>query len=149
MLRDYVYWVVTNSMCPLSINRKILLISLAKYTISGHSNTETDFFPYLFKFVWIGFRLIIFIFQKSMQIVFTDRALPTIRRMDKILSLSPHRPKTTVAYAYLPTIPLSAELLLDFILLFHSLKKYSAEKKKAPHPTPCTPTPQRKRLLVL
>ena len=59
-------------MCPLSVNQKMLLIGLAKYTISGQSDTENDFFPDLYEFVWIGFRLIIFIFQKSMQIVFTD-----------------------------------------------------------------------------
>ena len=37
-----------------------------------------------------------------MQILFTDRVLPNIRRMDRILrkvSLSPYSPKITVAYA--------------------------------------------------
>ena len=32
-----------------------------------------------------SFKLIIFVFWKSMQILFTDRALPTIRHMDQIL----------------------------------------------------------------
>ena len=39
-----------------------------------------------------------------MQILFTDRELPNIRRMDKILgnvSLSPYSPKITVAYGEL------------------------------------------------
>ena len=39
-----------------------------------------------------------------MRILFTDRALPTLRRMDKILgkvSRSPYTPKITVAYGEL------------------------------------------------
>ena len=39
-----------------------------------------------------------------MRILFTDRVLPTIRRMDKILgnvSPSPYSPKSTVAYGQL------------------------------------------------
>ena len=38
-----------------------------------------------------------------MQILFTDRALPTIKRMDKILgkvSPSPYSPKLPVAYLF-------------------------------------------------
>ena len=126
--------------CPPSTNWKILLISLAKYAISGQFNTETDFLPGLYEFVWTGFRLIIFIFQKSMQILFTDRALPTIKCMEKILSLSvsPYRPKITVAYAYLPTIPLSAEfLLLDCTSFCYSTRsKNILLKKKQPPPPP-------------
>ena len=48
-----------------------------------------------------GFKLIVLFFQKSMHILFTDNALPTIRCMDKILgkvSPSPYNPKITVAY---------------------------------------------------
>ena len=51
-----------------------------------------------------SFRLFFYFFLKSMQILFTDRALPTIRRMDKILgkvSPSPYSPKITVAYGEL------------------------------------------------
>ena len=53
-----------------------------------------------------GFKLIVLFFQKSMQILFTDRALltTTIRRMDKILgkvSPSPYSPKITVVYVEL------------------------------------------------
>ena len=51
-----------------------------------------------------GFKIIVLFFQKSMQILFTDRALLTIRWMDKILgkvSLSPHSPKITVAFGEL------------------------------------------------
>ena len=68
----------------MSTNRKILLISLAKDVISGQSDsdTETDLLPDLYGFGF-GFKLIIFVFQKSMQILFTDRALPTIRHMDQ------------------------------------------------------------------
>ena len=51
-----------------------------------------------------GFKLIIFFFQKSMRILFTDRVLLTIKHMDKILgkfSLVPYSPKITVAYGEL------------------------------------------------
>ena len=65
---------------PLSTNWKILLISLAKYMISGQSDMETDLLPDLYGF-GSGFKLIILVFQKSMQILFKDRALPTIRRI--------------------------------------------------------------------
>ena len=51
------------------------------------------------------FKLFVFLLLlKSMQILFTDRALPTIRHMDKIfgkVSLSPYSPKITVAYGEL------------------------------------------------
>ena len=50
------------------------------------------------------FKLIVFFFLKSMWILFMDRALPTIRRMDKILgkvSPSPYSPKIMVAYGEL------------------------------------------------
>ena len=52
--------------------------------ISGQSesDTETDLLPDLYRFGF-GFKLIIFVFQKSMQILFTDRALPTVRCMDQ------------------------------------------------------------------
>ena len=46
----------------------------------------------------------VFFFQKSLQILFRDRALPTIRHMDKILgkvSPLPYSPKIPVAYGEL------------------------------------------------
>ena len=61
-------------------------------------------FPDLYGFVRISFKLTVFFFWKSMRILFTDRALPIIRCMDKILgkvSLSPYSPKITVAYGEL------------------------------------------------
>ena len=53
-----------------------------------------------------GFKLIIFVFQKSMQILFTDRVLPTIRNMDQILgrtsiTVAFSRAKIMVAYAFI------------------------------------------------
>ena len=73
--------------------------------ISGQSDsdTETDLLPDLYRFGF-GFKLIIFVFQKSMQILFTDRVLLTIRRMDQILggtsiTVALSRPKIMVAYA--------------------------------------------------
>ena len=43
---------------------------------------KTDLLPDLYRFGF-GFKVIIFVFQKSMQILFTDRALPTVRCMDQ------------------------------------------------------------------
>ena len=51
-----------------------------------------------------GFKLIVFFFWKSIKKLFTDRVLPTVRCMDKILgkvSPSPYSPKITVAYGEL------------------------------------------------
>ena len=70
--------------------------------MSGQSHTGTNLIPDPYGFVRIRFQINRFLFfRKSMQILFTDRALPTIRRMDKILgkiSPSPYSPKITVAY---------------------------------------------------
>ena len=85
--------------CFLSTNRKILLTSLAKYAISGQSDTEIDLFQIYTGSLGFCFKLIIFVFQKSMQILFTDRALPTIRCMDQILK-GENRPKFTVANTF-------------------------------------------------
>ena len=52
--------------------------------ISGQSDTETNLLTDLYGF---GFKLIIFVFRKSTQILFTDRALLTIRHMDQIFFL--------------------------------------------------------------
>ena len=92
--------------CPLSTNRKILLTSLAKYAISGQSDMEIDLFQIYTGSFGFGFKLIIFVFRKSMQILFTDRALPTIRRMDQILrgksiTIALSRPKSTVANMFI------------------------------------------------
>ena len=67
----------------------------------GQSDTGASLLPDLYGFVRIWFQINHVFFQKSMQILFTDRALPIIRRMDKILgkvSPSPYSPKITVAY---------------------------------------------------
>ena len=92
--------------CPLSTNRKILLTSLAKYAISGQSDTEIDLFQIYTGSFGFSFKLIIFVFQKSMHILFTERALPTIRRMDQILrgesiTVALSRPKFTVANMFI------------------------------------------------
>ena len=51
--------------CPLSTNRKILLISLTKYAISGQSDTETNPLPDLYVFVWIRFQINYFCFSEK------------------------------------------------------------------------------------
>ena len=78
-------------LCPPSTDWKISLISLIFFQIYMGS-------------LEFGFKLIIFFLRKSMQILFINRALPTIRHMDKILgkvSPSPYSPKITVAYGEL------------------------------------------------
>ena len=45
--------------------RKILLISLAKYVISGQSDKETDLLPDLYGFVWILFQMNHFHFSEK------------------------------------------------------------------------------------
>ena len=87
--------------CPPSIDRKISMISSAKCLASLIVIWEPIFFQISTGLLELGFKLIVFFFRKSMQILFTDRALPIIRRMDKILgkvSPSPYSPKITVAY---------------------------------------------------
>jgi len=87
---------------PASIDRKISLISSAKCLVS--LIREPVFFQIYTASSEFGFKLIVFFFRKCMRILFTDRALPTIRRMDKILgkvSPSPYGPKITVAYGEL------------------------------------------------
>ena len=76
--------------------------------MAGQSDTGTNLLPDPYGFVRIRFQInrfcFVFVFRKSMRILFTDRALPTIRRMDKILgkvSPSPYSPKLTVAYGEL------------------------------------------------
>ena len=74
--------------------------------MSGQSHTGTNLLPDLYGFVRIRFQinLLLFFFRKKMRILFTERALPTIRRMDKVLgkvSPSPNSPKITVAYGEL------------------------------------------------
>ena len=77
--------------CPPSIDQKLSLISSAKCLAS--LIREPVFFQIYTGSLEFSFKLIVIFFQKSMQILFTDRVLPTIRRMDKILgkvSLSPY-----------------------------------------------------------
>ena len=71
------------------------------WPVSGLSHMGTNLLPDPYGFVRIRFQINRFLF---FEILFTDRALPTIRRMDKILgkvSPSPYSPKITVAYGEL------------------------------------------------
>ena len=71
--------------------------------MSGQSDTGTNLLPDLYGFVRIRFQ-INHSFSEKYTNLFTDRVLPTIRRMDKILgkvSPSPYSPKITVAYGEL------------------------------------------------
>ena len=88
--------------CPPLIDWKISQIGSANCLAS--LIREPGFFQIYTGALEFGFKLIIFFFQKSMQILFTDRALLTIRCMDKILgkvSPSPYSPKITVIYGEL------------------------------------------------
>ena len=88
--------------CPPSIDQKISQFSLAKCLAS--LIRELIFFHIYTGSLEFSFKLIIFFFWKSMWILFTDRMLLTIRRMDKIFgkfSLAPYSPKITVAYGEL------------------------------------------------
>ena len=88
--------------CPLSINWKISLISSEKCLASLIH--EPIFFQMYMGLLEFGFKLIVFFFWESLWIIFTDRALLTIRHMDKILgkvSPSPYSPKITVVYGEL------------------------------------------------
>ena len=49
----------------MSTNLKILLIILAKYAISGHSDMETDLLPDLYGFVWIQCEINHFCFSEK------------------------------------------------------------------------------------
>ena len=69
--------------CPPSIDQKISLISSAKCL--GSLIREPVFFQIYTGSLEFGFKLVVFFFRKSMQILFTNRALPTIRHIDKIL----------------------------------------------------------------
>ena len=90
--------------CPPSVDQNISLISLAKCLAS--LIREPIFFQIYTGSLEFGFIFFFFFSWKSMQILFTDRALPTIsiRHMDKILgkvSPSPYSPKITVVYVEL------------------------------------------------
>ena len=88
--------------CPPSIDRKIPQISSAKCLAS--LIREPIFFQIYTGSLEFGFKLIVFFLRKSMRSLFINRALPTIRRMDKILgkvSPSPYSPEITVAYGEL------------------------------------------------
>ena len=98
-------------LCPPSIDWKISLISLAKCLAS--LIWEPIFFQIYTDLSKFGFTLIVVVFsQKSMQILFTDRAVlyMTVRLMDKILGkVSPwsYCPKISVAYGDSAFISLS------------------------------------------
>ena len=74
--------------------------------MSDQSDTGINLFPDPYGFVRIRFQInrVFFSVFFSFGILFTDRALPTIRRTDKILgkaSPSPYIPEITVAYGEL------------------------------------------------
>ena len=73
--------------------------------MSGQSVTGTSLLPDLYGFVRIQYQINRFLFlERYANFLFTDRVLPTIRHMDKILgkvSLSSYSPKITVAYGEL------------------------------------------------
>ena len=88
--------------CSPSIDRKISQVSSAKCLASLIQ--EPIFFQIYMGLLEFGFKLIVFFFWKSVQILFTDRALLTIRLMVKILgnvSPLPYSPKVTVVYGEL------------------------------------------------
>ena len=64
--------------CPLSIDRKWSLTSLARYEISGQTDTETDSKPDM-SLLGFGTNHVCIFYSRI------DRALLAIRRMDKIL----------------------------------------------------------------
>ena len=94
--------------CPPSIYRKISLISSAKCLAS--LIREPIFFQIYTGSLEFGFKLIVVVvvvvcfLLKSMRILFTDRALPTIRRMDNIwgkFSPLPYSTKITGSYEFI------------------------------------------------
>ena len=56
--------------------------------ISGQSDNdiEANLLPDLYRFVWIRFQINHFLFSE-IQLLLTDRALPTIRHRDQILEM--------------------------------------------------------------
>ena len=76
--------------------------------MSSQSDTGTNLLPDPHGFIRIRFQInCLFVFRKSVRILFTDRALLTIRRMDKVLgkvSPSSYSQKIMVVYRELPTI---------------------------------------------
>ena len=62
-------------LCPLSIDRKISLISMARYAISCQSYQRPILLPDMVS-LGFSFKLIIFILWKSMQISFEDQGTP-------------------------------------------------------------------------
>ena len=91
--------------CALSTNRKIFLMSFAKYVISGQSDTETDLLPDLYGF-WFGFKLIIFVFRKTYAHFIHRRGATDykVHRLDfrgKSIIVAYSRPNITVAYAFI------------------------------------------------
>ena len=92
------YQIPYHGSCPPLIDWKISLISSAKCLASLIRGPI--FFQIYTGSLEFGFKLIIFFLRKSMRILFTNRALPTTRRMDKILgkvSPSPYSQKITIA----------------------------------------------------
>ena len=111
MLTNLAYWVVPNSMSGIVSSVDQLENITDQY---GTENTRflaslirrPIFFQIYMGLYGFSFKLIIFFFWKNMQILFTDRVLLTIRRIDHILggraiTVILSRPNITVAYAFI------------------------------------------------
>ena len=69
-------------LCPVSTDLKLSLSSLARYTISGQFHRRPN---HLFQIrVRFDFKYYLIILWKNMQMLFTNRALLTVRHMDQI-----------------------------------------------------------------
>ena len=72
--------------------------------MSGQSDTGTNLLPDLYGFTRIRFQINLLLFFRKVYEYYSDRVLPTIRCMDKILgkvSPSPYNSNITVAYGEL------------------------------------------------
>ena len=72
--------------------------------MSGQSDTGTNLLPDLYGFIRIRFQINLLLFFREVYEYYSDRVLPTIRCMDKILgkvSPLPYSPKITVVYGEL------------------------------------------------
>ena len=85
---------------PTSIDRKISLSLLSSAKCLASLIREPIFFQIYMASSEFGLKLIVLFFRKSMQILFTDRALLTIKRMDKILGKVSSSPYTLQSKNY-------------------------------------------------
>ena len=73
--------------------QKKILISLAKYAISGQSDTEANLLPDLYGFVWIRFQINHFRFFGNTTFIHREGATDynCIRHMEQVLGGKHHR----------------------------------------------------------